>query len=146
MSNSSLFSVRTRLVLLARSYCQGYIGPPDPVSNLRTYKYILPANPTPLEKTLHEEREKLQKWNQDFWTKHNTEFVKKREAFIHEQLQSKKDKLSNLNADEMSVFYKQFLDDNWKRHFVYNFTWYRRNVFVTWLHLKVLVAGLLKRS
>lgn len=123
----------------------GFVGPPDPVSNLRKYKYELPVNATPLEKRLFEERERVHKWNDDFWRNHNTEFIKQREEFVKKGLKLKKGEDSNLNADEMSVFYKRFLDNNWKRHVVYNFTWYGKNFNLTLMQLKVKLAKLFKR-
>lgn len=32
-----------------------------------------------------------------------------------------------LSADEMSEFYRDFLNANWGTHVRYNFEWYRRN-------------------
>lgn len=35
---------------------------------------------------------------------------------------------SGLSDDEMSVFYKRFLDQNHQMHVKYNLTWYRKNL------------------
>lgn len=52
------------------------IGPPDPVSNLRPIIRKHQLNETTSQKRLRELQEMTQVWNQDFWTKHNTNFIK----------------------------------------------------------------------
>lgn len=42
---------------------------------------------------------------------------------------------TEITADDMSVFYKQFLDKNWQSHFNYNVSWYKRNI-------KILLYGI----
>lgn len=113
------------------------IGPPDPVSNLRPIKFVARENETDLEKQLRLKREELQTWNHEFWTKHNTDFFKLKEEFTTRELKKKQNNEQTVNADEMSVFYKKFLDENWKRHLHYNISWYRKNVSVTFLDFKV---------
>lgn len=86
----------------------------------------------------------MQAWNEEFWTKHNTDFLKQKEEFTKTWLKTNKSQEQTVNADEMSVFYKKFLDDNWKRHLTYNFTWYRKNFSVTFLDFKVKFRRLIK--
>lgn len=50
----------------------------------------------------------------------------------------------NLSADEMSVFYKAFLDKNWKAHISYNIEWYKKNFKLLRLGLHVRLRKLLK--
>lgn len=52
------------------------IGPPDPVSNLRTIIFRKPANETNLEEKYRKLRMEVQDWNQKFWTQHNSRFFK----------------------------------------------------------------------
>lgn len=52
------------------------IGPPDPVSNLRPIIFARSAKETYFEKKYLDLREETQQWNQEFWLKHNTNFVK----------------------------------------------------------------------
>lgn len=47
-----------------------------------------------------------------------------------------------LSAEEMSVFYKAFLDKNWKTHLRYNFEWYKKNAELVLLHLRVKIFQL----
>lgn len=50
-----------------------------------------------------------------------------------------------LTADEMSEFYKKFLDENWKTHLQYNAVWYKKNFTLLLLALRVsFEKGLLK--
>ena len=53
-----------------------YIGPPDKLSNLRPVLRHAPADETPIEKELRLKRIEVEKWNQNFWSNHNQNFVK----------------------------------------------------------------------
>lgn len=48
----------------------------------------------------------------------------------------------SLTADDMSVFYKQFLDKNWQSHFNYNIAWYRRNLTMLLYGIAVAISKL----
>jgi hypothetical protein len=50
-----------------------------------------------------------------------------------------------LTADEMSVFYKTFLDKNWKVHVQYNAEWYRKNIALVILALRVKIFKVKQR-
>ncbi|CAH2074719.1 unnamed protein product, partial [Iphiclides podalirius] len=93
------------------------IGPPDPVSNLRRIVFKQPVNESGLEERYRKLRIEVQEWNQKFWTQHNSRFFQEREEYLKKNLPDGK---QNLTADEMSVFYKSFLDKNWKTHITYN--------------------------
>ncbi|KAF4517427.1 hypothetical protein B566_EDAN005036 [Ephemera danica] len=122
------------------------VGPPDPVSNMRPILFHVPANETELEKNYRLQCGAVQKWNQEFWMNHNTRFFKEREKFIKE-FQSKKATKDTeaLTADEISVFYKRFLDDNWIVHAKYNKEWYVKNVGLMLLSLRVKVFKLFRQ-
>ncbi|XP_076670703.1 COA8 family protein CG14806, mitochondrial-like isoform X2 [Andrena cerasifolii] len=115
------------------------IGPPDPISNLRPIIFARSPNETNLEKRYREVREATQLWNQDFWLRHNASFIEERKRFQDDlKLQGKE----LITADDMSVFYKQFLDKNWKTHLNYNVAWYRRNIQLLFLEIGVRVSKL----
>ncbi|EDW06490.2 COA8 family protein CG14806, mitochondrial [Drosophila mojavensis] len=119
-----------------------YIGPPDPISNLRPYVRHYDANETELAKKLRLLRIEVEKWNMNFWTKHNSRFYEEKEDFI------KLHKLSGTNeisADQMSVFYKSFLDKNRRIHIMYNISWYLKNFEMLTLAFAVEVEKLLNR-
>ncbi|KAK2182569.1 hypothetical protein NP493_348g03035 [Ridgeia piscesae] len=124
------------------------IGPPDPDSKLRPYKFHIPPNESSTEKEYRHLREATQKWNQEFWARHNRTFFKEKEHFITSSLKkktSRDDSEVTLTPDEMSVFYKHFLDVNYKLHKDYNREWYYRNVMILWSAFKVATARLFKR-
>lgn len=51
-----------------------------------------------------------------------------------------------LNADEMSDFYKDFLDKNWKTHVKYNVEWYKKNFRILFLSLAVHIQSFLNKK
>ena len=53
-----------------------WIGPPDPDSNIRPYKLHQPSHESSAERRLREYREDTLKFNQEFWSKHNKNFIK----------------------------------------------------------------------
>ncbi|XP_022125251.2 COA8 family protein CG14806, mitochondrial [Pieris rapae] len=117
------------------------VGPPDPVSNLRRIIFKQPANESELETKYRKLRTEIQEWNQNFWTQHNSRFFKERENYLKNNLPEGK---SNLTADEMSVFYKAFLDKNWKGHINYNIEWYKKNLTLLGLAIRVKLRRILK--
>ncbi|XP_055844290.1 COA8 family protein CG14806, mitochondrial [Episyrphus balteatus] len=106
------------------SVTSDYIGPPDKESNLRPYVRCIPKNETPLATELRLKQIEVEKWNQEFWAKHNKRFYDEREDFIRMHKDAGIDELS---ADKMSEFYKTFLDKNKKMHLYYNISWYLKN-------------------
>ncbi|XP_038130274.1 cytochrome c oxidase assembly factor 8 [Cyprinodon tularosa] len=121
-----------------------WIGPPNPLSNLRPIVYRVIENESDVEKQLRKLRQETEDWNNDFWTKQNVSFSKEKDAFIISQLKAKGLSLRGedgrrrtLSSEDMAVFYKSFLDRNRIRHANYNKEWYRRNFTITLLMAKV---------
>lgn len=124
------------------------IGPPDPISNLRPVAFHVPRNEHEIEKEFRVRREEVQKWNKTFWTKHNKSFFKERKEFIAANLppnESSGTGKQTLTADEMSVFYKTFLDKNWKIHVQYNAEWYWKNIGLVIFALRVKIFKVKQR-
>lgn len=48
------------------------------------------------------------------------------------------------HKSEISVFYKDFLDRNWKTHYKYNLEWYKNNIYLSSLALRVNFSRFLK--
>ncbi|XP_023166967.1 APOPT family protein CG14806, mitochondrial [Drosophila hydei] len=119
-----------------------YVGPPDPQSNLRPYVRHYDENETELAKKLRLLRIEVEKWNMDFWTKHNKRFYEEKEDFIQLHKINGNDEIS---ADQMSVFYKSFLDKNRRIHLMYNISWYLKNFDMLTLAFAVEVQNLLNR-
>uniref|UniRef100_A0A3Q0T0Z0 Cytochrome c oxidase assembly factor 8 n=1 Tax=Amphilophus citrinellus TaxID=61819 RepID=A0A3Q0T0Z0_AMPCI len=121
-----------------------WVGPPNPLSNLRPIVYHIPENETELEKRLRNLRQETEDWNHNFWAKQNITFSKEKEAFIISQLKAKgltlrdeDGRRRSLSSEEMAMFYKNFLDKNRLRHANYNKEWYRRNFTITLLMARV---------
>uniref|UniRef100_A0A8C6LRR5 Cytochrome c oxidase assembly factor 8 n=1 Tax=Nothobranchius furzeri TaxID=105023 RepID=A0A8C6LRR5_NOTFU len=66
-----------------------WIGPPNPLSNLRPIVYHIPEKESDLEKRLRMLRQETEDWNHEFWTKQNISFSKEKEAFIISHLKAK---------------------------------------------------------
>ncbi|XP_029315902.1 cytochrome c oxidase assembly factor 8 isoform X2 [Cottoperca gobio] len=133
----------------AVSSTHDWIGPPNPLSNLRPIVYRVPENESELEKRLRHLRQETEDWNHTFWTKQNFTFNKEKDAFIFSQLNSKgltvrdeQGRRRALNSEEMAVFYKGFLDTNRIRHANYNKEWYRRNFTITLLMARVALKDI----
>jgi len=125
------------------------IGPPRPASNLRPVKFAVREGESALEARLRSLRQETQKFNQDWWTEHNREFKQGRENFIKNILETKypdePDK-STLSADEMSQFYREFMNRQWKGHVEYNKEWQKRNWTIIFLSARVKLQRLLDRG
>ncbi|XP_041809211.1 cytochrome c oxidase assembly factor 8 [Chelmon rostratus] len=135
----------------APSSTHDWIGPPNPLSNLRPIVYRVPESETELEKRLRHLRQETEDWNHQFWTKQNITFSKEKQAFISSRLNSKgltvhdeEGRRRSLNSEEMAVFYKSFLDQNRIRHANYNKEWYRRNFTITLLMARVALNNMWK--
>ncbi|XP_026763848.2 COA8 family protein CG14806, mitochondrial [Galleria mellonella] len=117
------------------------VGPPDPVSNLRRIVFKQAQDETALERRYRRMRTEVQEWNQEFWTRHNSRFFQEREEYLKKNLPKGKQTLS---ADEMSVFYKAFLDKNWRSHITYNIEWYKKNIKLLGLAIQVKLNRVFK--
>ncbi|KAH1000124.1 hypothetical protein HUJ04_000052 [Dendroctonus ponderosae] len=114
------------------------IGPPDARSHLRPIVRGIPKNETDLQRRFRQAADATQEWNQAFWAAHNGSFLLKKAQFVKERTCEAK---PQLNADEMSEFYREFLNANWQNHVKYNFEWYRRNFALLGLALRVSLEG-----
>lgn len=121
---------------------EDYIGPPDKQSNLRHVVRCIPANESDTARKLRDLRNEVENWNHTFWTRHNKRFFDERLAFVETNRKSVEQAMT---ADEMSVFYKEFLDKNWRLHFYYNLSWYIKNWTMLFLALRVELESLSKR-
>ena len=108
------------------------IGPADPESNLRRVKFKIPDQETRLEKKLRELKEETWNWNHTFWATHNKEFGEEREKFKGEVE----------STDQMSHFYREFLDMNWKKHLNYNIEWQKKNFSILGLSFLVFAQNI----
>ncbi|XP_014771303.1 cytochrome c oxidase assembly factor 8 isoform X2 [Octopus bimaculoides] len=135
-----------------KSITRNWIGPPDGNSNLRPTHFYIPPNESNVEKDLRLKKVDLQTFNHDFWTRQNITFFKRKAQFIHMELERKKQidsdnkNKKSLSPEEMAVFYKQFLEENYQNNLKYHREWYKKNIFLLWPALKVAVHNLFKKA
>ncbi|XP_014274581.1 COA8 family protein Y39B6A.34, mitochondrial [Halyomorpha halys] len=112
------------------------VGQPDPISNLRPITFHIPLDETYIERKFRLKREHVHNWNEEFWKHHNMRFTLERKEYV-EAMKEKKADYGPLTPEEISVFYKAFLDKYWMTHMWYNIEWYKQNLNLLALALKV---------
>ncbi|XP_070576533.1 COA8 family protein Y39B6A.34, mitochondrial-like [Ptychodera flava] len=131
---------------------RNWIGPPDKLSNIRQVKYYIPDNESEVERTYRLMQEDNDRFNHEFWAKHNASFIKAKEEFIEKKEQTQGSLLIHgdgtkhvLTAEEMSEFYRKFVNDNQIKLKEYNKEWYRRNIGTLWPAFKANMYKVFKR-
>ncbi|BFZ07917.1 hypothetical protein BsWGS_10956 [Bradybaena similaris] len=122
------------------------IGPPDHISNIRPVQFYIPPHETHTERHFRLRRQEILEWNKQFWTDHNSRFFQEKEEYVQaHQTKDSEGKIQKLSPEEMSVFYKAFLNKNWHSHLNYNKEWYQKNVSLLWPAFKVLIIRLSRK-
>lgn len=124
-----------------------WVGPPEKDSNMRQIQFHIPDSETALQKKFRMLRQDTLDFNNKFWTKHNDDFFREKELFVKTKLAEKKvesditdkDVPSKLTPEEMSMFYRQFLNENFRKNVKYNGEWYKRNFSLFALLLRVFL-------
>ncbi|XP_035233077.1 COA8 family protein CBG23705, mitochondrial-like [Stegodyphus dumicola] len=114
-----------------------WVGPAHPVSNLRLRIFPSSQGLTDEERYFYDKCKETQDWHQQYWEAHNKDFDESKKAYIDKL--SKERKLEEdrpLMTEEMSLFYRDFLDKNRKKHLAYNWAWYKKNVYLLILAVK----------
>ncbi|VDK21912.1 unnamed protein product [Anisakis simplex] len=93
-------------------------------------------NETPTERLYRHEREALNQWNSSFWTEHNVLYEKRKADFIAKK-KNEIGQLEHINANDLSQFYREFLNERKVALRTYNKIWYKRNLALIWPALKV---------
>ncbi|KAK3714376.1 hypothetical protein QZH41_020617, partial [Actinostola sp. cb2023] len=114
------------------------IGPPDSVSNLRKVVFAKKANETRREQGLRLQKQASYKWQHTFWTEHNESFNESKKKFLEERKNAENESDKQF-ADELSVFYKDFLDKNYSLHKTFLWEWYTKNFKLLWSSVAVIV-------
>ncbi|XP_031560959.1 COA8 family protein CBG23705, mitochondrial-like [Actinia tenebrosa] len=107
------------------------VGPQDSKSNIRKMIFSKKSYETRREQELRLQKQALQSWHQEFWTKHNKNFNESKKKFLAERRKNE-DESDKQFADDLSVFYKDFLDKNFNLHKDYLWEWYKRNFKLVW--------------
>ncbi|KAF9152154.1 hypothetical protein BG015_005707 [Linnemannia schmuckeri] len=102
------------------------VGNPHPVSNLRPVLYPIPANESKEDRLFRERRERVDAFNQNFWVNNNAMFNKAKAEF-EEKVRAMNGN-QPVTTDELSVFYKDFLDKAYERQLNYNKQWWIENI------------------
>ncbi|XP_059159881.1 COA8 family protein CBG23705, mitochondrial-like [Physella acuta] len=122
-----------------------WIGPPDPISNIRPIRFYVHPNETLTEKKFRIRRAEVLEWNQQFWADHNSRFFKEKEEYVQSLKELSADSNKNVTQEELSPFYKAFLDKNRITHLNYNKEWYRKNITLLWPALKVSLIRIARK-
>ncbi|KAF9900849.1 hypothetical protein EC991_006795 [Linnemannia zychae] len=102
------------------------VGNPHPVSNLRPVLYPIPANESKEDRLFRKQRERVDAFNQNFWVNNNAMFNKAK-AEYEEKIRAQNGN-QPVTTDELSVFYKDFLDKAYERQLNYNRQWWIENI------------------
>ncbi|KAJ1347566.1 hypothetical protein KIN20_002656 [Parelaphostrongylus tenuis] len=140
--------IRDDQVRMDRRY--DWVGPPHPVSKIRPIKLRRVDNESDLERQYREAREELnrlvsflKKWSSAFWAKHNSLFDAKKAEFIDKR-KKELGRIEQISANDLSVFYKEFLDSQYTSMMAYNKEWYLRNISLCWPALRVNFIRLMR--
>ncbi|KAF9585691.1 hypothetical protein BGW38_001208 [Lunasporangiospora selenospora] len=102
------------------------VGTPHAVSNLRPVKYPIPVNESLEDKLFRERCERVDAFNQNFWASNNALFNKAKADY--EQKISAQNGGQPVTTEELSLFYKDFLDKAYERQMSYNRQWWIENM------------------
>ncbi|KAL0075167.1 hypothetical protein J3Q64DRAFT_1824565 [Phycomyces blakesleeanus] len=118
------------------------IGTPDPVSNLRPVKYYIPQNESEQDKEWRLIQQSADEFNQNFWTTNNAMFVHAK-AEYESQLNARG---KEVTPEELSIFYKDFLNKAYQRQMEYNRQWWKINIGLIYPGFKAAIRSLSKTS
>ncbi|KAG0342161.1 hypothetical protein BG004_005734, partial [Podila humilis] len=113
------------------------VGNPHPASNLRPVRYPLLPNESAEDRTLREQFERVDAFNQNFWVNNNNMFNKAK-AEYEEKVRAQTGK-ETVTTEELSIFYKDFLDKAYDRQMNYNRQWWIENIGLLWPSAKGVV-------
>lgn len=121
------------------------VGPRHHSSNIRKIVFARLNNETTKERYFREQQQELNTWNQNFWGKQNEKFNKSKKAFLQLRSKNLETETNKELADELSKFYRDFLDGNYNVHSQYLRDWYRRNFHLLWTGIQVSVFKILSK-
>ncbi|XP_059143061.1 cytochrome c oxidase assembly factor 8-like, partial [Physella acuta] len=78
------------------------------------------TTPNSPQKKFRIRRAEVLEWNQQFWADHNSRFFKEKEEYVQSLKELSADSNKNVTQEELSPFYKAFLDKNRITHLNYN--------------------------
>jgi hypothetical protein len=134
--------VRNLDKLFLKSRRNGFylVGPADKLSNIRLTKLYKPQNESNLEKEYRILHEHVQQWNHNYWSQQNLRYNFEKQKFINN---FKLTHNQEPDTKEMTLFYKNFLDNSYQIHANYNKQWYKYNFMLIGKAFKVNFVRLL---
>ncbi|KAK3844735.1 MAG: hypothetical protein J3R72DRAFT_397804 [Linnemannia gamsii] len=120
------------------------VGNPHSVSNLRPILYPIPANESKEDRLFREQRERVDAFNQNFWVSNNAMFNKAKAEYEEKVRAQNGDQ--PVTTDELSLFYKDFLDKAYERQLNYNRQWWIENINLLFPAAKAAVRKWTSRS
>ncbi|KAI8079790.1 uncharacterized protein BX664DRAFT_341456 [Halteromyces radiatus] len=133
-------SISTKTNDISQPVTEDMIGTPDPISNLRPVKYFISPTESTEEKEWRLLQQKVDDFNQTFWTNNNTMFSKAKEEYEQQLLANGQE----VTAEALSVFYKDFLDKAYDRQMEYNKAWWKMNISMLYPGFKATIRNIKK--
>merc|ERR1712126_48983 len=103
-----------------------WVSQPDKESNIRKIIYAKKNN----NELLSKQRDEMYEWNHDFWKHHNNKFYAEKKFFIDDTNAASGRPMDV--SDNLSTFYKDFLDKNHDTYMSYGRELYKRNLKLLW--------------
>jgi len=122
-------ATRRPVIVTRKNTTDDLVGPPNPISNLRCVTYHVLPNESSKDKEWRLHRERVDRFNRDFWSSNNELFLKAKQEFENET-KSRTD--AKPTTEEYSAFYRRFLDEAYPRQMAYNRQWWIENVGMLW--------------
>lgn len=121
----NFFHIYTERILRSFSALseQRIVSKPQLLSRLRYVEVIKRQDETRDERAYRLHYEELQKWNNHYWAENNELFNKSKADYIKRNF-GNIDEQEALSHDQLSDFYRDFLEENRDRHVEYNRIWY----------------------
>jgi len=121
------------------------VGPRDYRSNIRKIIYVKSQDESTKEKSFRKQQQELNSWHHGFWENQNEKFQKSKKAFLKLRSRDIETETHKEFADDLSKFYKDFLDGNYQVHSKYLREWYGGNFQLLWTGLQVSISRFINK-
>lgn len=103
------------------------VGKPQLLSRLRYVEVIRRNDETEREREYRMHYEDIQNWNNEYWSQNNELFNRSKAEYIRRNFGHMNEQEA-LSHDQLSDFYRDFLEENRDRHVRYNKIWYKNHI------------------
>ncbi|KAA3680968.1 uncharacterized protein DEA37_0008420, partial [Paragonimus westermani] len=118
------------------SYLRQSVGPMNPISNIRPIHFWSNDKLTELQRQYCAFCEDTWKWLDSYWACHNVKFQQAKRSFLESRAPVGSIVRLDASAD-LSEFYSRFLKENQRTQLRFNFEWYRRIAYLSYLGILV---------